>query len=139
MVPIEGSWGADVPYLGYVEARIQIPGISSFDQDVFMHISHTTTHDHKRVPLQVGSQIIDQVANNITEDELKSLSCSWILVYVSTVVSKSSQISDQELDLDQVKGKVGITKKVTIPTFQIVIVKGFTKVNGHQKRVHVLV
>ena len=29
-VPIEGSGGADVPYLGYVEVRMQIPGISSF-------------------------------------------------------------------------------------------------------------
>ena len=31
LVPMEGSGGADVPYLGYVEVRMQIPGISSFD------------------------------------------------------------------------------------------------------------
>ena len=55
LVPIEGSGGADVPYLGYVEIRMQIPGISSFDQDVLMLISHTTTHYHRRVPIQVGS------------------------------------------------------------------------------------
>ena len=30
LVPIEGSWGANVPYLGYVEVRMLIPGISSF-------------------------------------------------------------------------------------------------------------
>ena len=29
-VPAEGSGGADVPYLGYVEVRMQIPGINSF-------------------------------------------------------------------------------------------------------------
>ena len=52
---------------------------------------------------------------------------------------KSSQVSDQEFDLDQVKGKVVITKKVIIPTFQTVIAKGLTKVTGHQKCVHVLV
>ena len=69
-----------------------------------MLISHTTNHYHKRVPLQVGSQIIDQVTNCITKDELKSLSQSWKLVGVSTVLSKSSQVSDQEFDLDQVKG-----------------------------------
>ena len=44
LVPIKGSGGADVPYLGYVEVRMQILGISSFDQDVLMLISHTTTH-----------------------------------------------------------------------------------------------
>ena len=103
LVPIEGSGGVDVPYLGYIEVRMQIPGISSFDQDVLMLVSHTTTHYHKRVPFQVGSRIIDQIVKSIMEEELKSLSQSWKLVYVSTVLSKSSQDSDKEFDLDQVK------------------------------------
>ena len=47
--PIEGSGGADVPYLGYVEVRMQIQGISSFSQDVLMLVSHTTTHYHRWV------------------------------------------------------------------------------------------
>ena len=139
LVPIEGSGGADVPYLGYVQVGMHIPGISSFDQDVFMLISHTTTYYHRRVPIQVGSHIIDQVTNCITEDELQSLSQSWKLAYVSTIISKSSQVSDQEFDLDQVKGKVVTTKKVKIPTFQTVIAKGLAKVTGHQKHAHVLV
>ena len=66
LVLIEGSGGADVPYLGYVEVRMQILGISSFDQDVLLLISHTTTHYHRRVLIQVGSQIIrssDQLYN----------------------------------------------------------------------------
>ena len=57
LVPIEGSGGVDVPYLGYVDIRMHIPGIRSFDQDVLMLISHTTTHYHKRVLIQVGSHI----------------------------------------------------------------------------------
>ena len=59
LVPIEGSRGADVPYLGYVEVRMHIPGINSFNRDVLMLISHTTTHYHQRVPILVGSHIID--------------------------------------------------------------------------------
>ena len=55
LVPIEDSGGADVPYLGYVEVRMQIPRISSFDLDVLMLISHITTYYHRRVPIQVGS------------------------------------------------------------------------------------
>ena len=42
LVLIEGSGGADVPYLDYVEVRMHIPGISSFDREVLMVISHTT-------------------------------------------------------------------------------------------------
>ena len=74
LFPIEGSEGVDVPYLGYVEVGMHIPGISSFDQDVFMLISHTTTCYHRRVPIQVGSHIINQVTNCIIEDELQFLS-----------------------------------------------------------------
>ena len=58
---------------------------------------------------------------------------------MSTVLSKSSQVSDTEFDLYQVKGQVVVTKNVVVPAFQTLIVKGLTKVTGHQKRVHVLV
>ena len=94
LVPIEGSGGADVPYLGYVEVRMHILGISSLEQGVLMFISHTTTHYHKKVPIQIGSCIIDQVPNCITEEELLTLSQSWKLAYVSTIISKSSLVSD---------------------------------------------
>ena len=80
LVLIEGSGGADVPYLGYVEVRMHILGINSFDRDVLMLIIHTTTHYHQRVPIQVGSHIIDQVTSCISEDELQSLSQSWKLM-----------------------------------------------------------
>ena len=58
---------------------------------------------------------------------------------MSTIISKSSQVSDQEFDLEQVKGKVVITKEVKIPAFQTMITEGLRKVMGHQKHVHVLV
>ena len=138
LVPIEGSGGADVPYLGYVKVRMQIPGISSFEWHVLMLVSHTTTHYHKWVAIQVGSQIIDQVVKDITDEELRSLSQSWKLAYVGTILSKSSQVGNNEFDLGQVKGNVVITKKVTNPTFQTVIVKGLMKVTGHHKHVHAL-
>ena len=71
LVSIEVSRGADVPYLGYVEVRMHILGINSFDRDVLMLVSHTTAHYHQRVPIQVGSCIIDQVTSCISEDELQ--------------------------------------------------------------------
>ena len=130
---------ADIPYLGYVEVRMQIPGINSFYQDVLMLVSHTTTHCHKRVPIHMGSRIIDQIVRSLAEEELKSLSQSWKLAYVSSVLSKSSQVNDKEFDLDQVKGKVVVMKKVIVPVFQTIILKGLTMVTGHQKHVPVFV
>ena len=43
LVPTKGSGGASVPYLGYVEVRMCIPGIHSCDRDVLMLVSSTTT------------------------------------------------------------------------------------------------
>ena len=83
--------------------------------------------------------MINQVTNCITEEELQTLSQSWKLAYVTTIILKSLQVSDQEFDLEQVKGKEVITKEMKIPAFQTVITEGLTKVMGHQKLVHVLV
>ena len=120
---------------------MQVPGINSFEQDVLMLVSHTATHYHQWVPFQVGNQIIDQVVKNITDDELRSLSQSWKLAYVGTVLSKSLQVGEpeREFDLNQVKGNVIVMKKVTIPAFHTIVMKGLTNVTGHCKNVHTLV
>ena len=34
VLQIEGSGGLDVPYLGYVEICLRIPGVKAFDNDV---------------------------------------------------------------------------------------------------------
>ena len=140
LVPIQGG-GVDVPYLGSVEVKMQIPGISSSEQDVLMLVSHTATGYHQWVPFQAGSRVIHQVVKNIMDEELRSLSQSWKLAYVGTVLSKFSQVweLDREFDLNQVKGNVIITKKVTISASQTVVVIGLTKVTGHCKHVHILV
>ena len=46
LVPIKGSGGASVSYLGYIEVRMHIPEIHSFDRYVLMVVSTTTTHYH---------------------------------------------------------------------------------------------
>ena len=139
MVPIEGSGGASVPYLGYVGVRMCIPGISSFDRDVLMLISSTTTQYHQRVPIQVGSCVINQVTSCISEKELQSLSQSWKMAYVSTILSKATSVSDPEFDLDHVRGRVVISEEVTIPASQTTVVKGLTMITRHHKCIHVLV
>ena len=79
------------------------------------------------------------MTNCITKNELQSLSQSWKLAYMSTIISKSALIGDPDFDLNRVKGKVVTTKKVKIPAFQTIIPKGLTKVTRDQKHVHVLV
>ena len=40
LLDIEGFWMNDVPYLGYVEARLQIEGISGLDEDALFLVVH---------------------------------------------------------------------------------------------------
>ena len=64
------------------------------------------------------------------DSELRSLSQTWKQAYVGTVLSKSSQAGElgMEFSLNQVKGNIIVTKKVTIPTFQTIVVKGLMKI-----------
>ena len=104
-----------------------------------MLVSSTTTKYHKRVPIQVGSHVIDQVTNCISEEELQSLSQSWKTAYISTIISKAVSISDPDFNLDQVQGNVVTSEEVTIPASQITVVKGLATITGHHKHVHMLV
>ena len=147
LVPIEDSGRASVPYLEYVEVKICIPGINSFDRDVLILVSSTSNQYHQRVPIQVGSHVIDQVTSCISEEELQSLSQSWKVAYVSTIISKATSAGDLEFNLDHVRGRVVTSEEVTIPVSQTVVVvtipisqtvvvKGLTMITGHHKYVH---
>ena len=94
---------------------MHIPRINSFDRDVLMLVSPTTTGYHQRVPIQIGSSIVNQVTNCISEDELQSLSQSWNVAYVSMIISKAALVSDTEFDLDQVQDMVVTCEEVKIP------------------------
>ena len=94
-------------------------------------VSPTTTKYLQRVPIQLGSQVIDQVISHISEKELQSLSQSWKTAYVSTIISKAICIKWSWFNLDQIKGSVVISEEVTIPTSWITVVKGMTTITGH--------
>ena len=138
-VPIEGSGGASVPFLGYVGVRMHIPGFNSFDRGVLMLFISSTTQYHQRVPIQVGSCVIIQVTSCISKEELQSLSQSWKMAYVNTIIVKTTSVSDPEFDLDHVRGKVVTSEEVTIPASQTIVVKGLTMITGHHKHVHMLI
>ena len=59
----------------------------------------------------MGSKIIDQMSKDITDEELRSLSQSWKLTHVGTVLSKLSHVKSNEFDLGQVKGNLVTIKK----------------------------
>ena len=65
-----------ISYKGYIEASLTIPDLAQYTKDVsFLVIS-----DHKyreRVPVQIGTQVIDHLVVSMTEKELQQAGETW--------------------------------------------------------------
>ena len=91
LVPIEGIGGASVPYLGYVEVRMHIPRIDSFDRDVLLLISSTTAQYHQRLPIQVGLSLsLCAISNDVGDHGFPQFSISSFLKQCHLLVFNSS-------------------------------------------------
>ena len=54
LIEAEASGGGIIPYVGYVEARLAIPGIAKMNKDSLFMVSNDSPYT-KRVPLQIGT------------------------------------------------------------------------------------
>ena len=127
-----------MPYEGYVELRMQIPGIEAFDLDVLMLVIPESKYA-KRVPITIGTLHIDEIVSLITNDELKTASKSWQRGIISRKIAvKSMQLKENKSVLDQVSGDVKLTRKVVVPPMDTVHISGITKINSHNKRLNVI-
>ena len=76
ILPLEGAAGVKVPYLGYVEARLEIPGVDAFNEDCLFLVM--PDHEYgQRVPVTIGTLHIDMIIEQATRDELDQLGTAW--------------------------------------------------------------
>ena len=59
LLELEGTRGAAIPYLRFVEVGLQIPGIRRYNEDVLLLAIPTTAYA-ERVLVMVGSKIINK-------------------------------------------------------------------------------
>ena len=153
---VGGSAGTDIPYLGYTEANLKLPTANNYDSDQLFLIVEQCTKFGDQVPIQVGTNIQDELLAVLPVQDLVGLVTEVKRGIVCRIVSQTAQISVQELskeivkqlekakkeiewDLDSLKGKIRLTKAVTIPAKGELQVTGVTTVMGHTKRCHVIV
>ena len=73
LIPMEGFGGIEVPYLGYVEATLQIPEVEAFTEDCLFLV--VPNHNYgKRVPIMIGTLHIDMIIEKATRQELDNIS-----------------------------------------------------------------
>ena len=76
LLELEGTGGAAIPYLGFVEVNLQIPGIRRYNEDVLLLAIPTMTSS-ERVLVMVGSNIIDKTLGCMTAGELAKATATW--------------------------------------------------------------
>ena len=73
---IEGTEGAAIPYLRFVEVNLQIPGIQGYNEDVLLLAIPTMAYA-EGVLVIVGSKIIDRALGYMTVGELAHATATW--------------------------------------------------------------
>ena len=76
LLELEGTGGAAIPYLRFVEVNLQIPGIGRYNEDVLLLAIPTMAYAEK-VPAVVGSKIIDKALSCMTAGELAKATATW--------------------------------------------------------------
>ena len=138
IIEAEAMGGPLVPYSGYVEANLSIPGIKAMNKDSLFMVVKDTEYTN-RVPVQIGTLHINEALASVTKEEYGKLSIAWARAnFPPKPISKSAIVLESEFDLDTIKGHVKVTKAITIPPFQTVQATGITNCNTHFKRVRVI-
>ena len=117
LIPMEGSGGITVPYLGYVEANLNIPEVKAFQEDCLFFVMNDHTYD-KRVPIMIGTLHIDMIIDRATKEELEQISIAWGQGQLfRQIQAHQVQIENQDA-LQKVQGMVKLTRKVKLNPFQ---------------------
>ena len=139
LIEAEVSGGGIVPYVGYVEARLKIPGIQAMDKDSLFMVSNNSQYMN-RVPIQLGTLHIREAIQLVTREEMENLPPAWKTAnFPQHTINKSLPVKEPEFDLNKINGHVKLTKSVTIAPFQTVHVSDLTECDQHFERVNVIV
>ena len=106
LLELEGTGGAAIPYLGFVEVNLQIPGIRGYNEDVLLLAIPTTAYA-EGVLVMVGSKIIDRALSCMTVGELAQATATWQQAHFGAVMSGLLQLSHSNSDKMKSGEKIG--------------------------------
>ena len=92
LLELEGTGGAAIPYLRFVEVNLQILGIRNYNEDVLLLVIPTMAYS-ETVPVMVGSKIIDKALSLMTTGELAKVTMTWQQAHFGTVMFGLLQLS----------------------------------------------
>ena len=122
---------------------MQLPQIKKFDVDVLMLVIDDSAYS-QQVPVQIGTLHIDMALDLATEFEMRYLSRKWERAKMATALRMNSMVVDENsFKLDEIRGTVHTTQKLTLGPFESTTVmgifKGPVKNSSYHKSVNVSV
>ena len=126
--------GISILYKGYVEANLIISDLLQYNEDLLFFL---VISDHKygdRVPVQIGTQVIDHLVATMTKNKLQQAAESWKQVHLSTIIWKRNTVKGLdvlEYDHKGTNGKIHTIREVVILPFGTTIVKDIIKLMTH--------
>ena len=97
LLELEGTGGAAIPYLRFVEVNLQILEIRNYNEDVLLLVIPTRTYS-KTVAVVVSTKKIDKALSLMTVGELAKVTMTWRQGHFGAVMSGSLQLSHSSSD-----------------------------------------
>ena len=104
--------------LGYIEAIVKIPPIKDYDECVPLLLLKSSSPS--RVPIQLGTTVLDRAMARITVEELAHASNTWQQTYTSMMVNAKVAIMTEKKDdaILTTDAPMVTTKPILIPPFR---------------------
>ena len=137
LLDFEGFGGVDIPYIGYMQFQLQIPGIKDCDKDILVFIQKDG-HYSEQVPVILGTLHIKDVIQLATREELVKLGDVWEVETLGSFVSaRIAQLENAPM-INQIDHYVRLTWKVMLPPMQVHKTVGVAKIPILSKRLNVM-
>ena len=137
LLDFEGFGGVEVPYIGYTQLQLKIPGVKDYDKDILVFIQKDSKYS-EQVPVVLGTLHIKDVIQSATKEELVKLGDAWEMGALGSFVSaRIAQLNETPM-INQVDHYVRLTRKVTLPPMQVHKTVGIAKIPVLSKRLNVM-
>ena len=102
----------DIPYIGYTQTQLKIPGIKDYNKDILVFIQKDSRYS-EHVPIILGTLHIKDAIQSATKEELTKLGEVWeVGTLGSFVLARIAQL-EKTLIIHQVDHYVRLTRNVT--------------------------
>ena len=135
---VEGTGGIDIQYKGYVEGQVSFPEVRAYNQPVLIPVINNCKFGD-RVPVKVGTLIIDKNLRKMTARQIIKLDDKWRRPHLAAPMVRQVQIElkpdEVPVGLAKITGDVRPPKKVTVTPLETIQIEETNKIKCHFKRV----